>query len=167
LKPLELSGSFVPRCGSIPGKRAAKSAGPCRFWSGISAIRTDTRGWASANLPQPGLNCGSGWTFALFSKTAPTACVCNGWQPRRSSKISSRPLISASKGVGRLIFELHNPIRRLPVQFLDFFRQPFRLLLQFGAFLIQQPGPFRSQFIQHAGLLFAELAKFVFGLSLN
>jgi len=43
-----------------------------------------------------------------------------------------------------------NSIRRLPVQLLDFLRQPFRLLLQFGAFLVEQPGPFRSQFIQHA-----------------
>ena len=40
--------------------------------------------------------------------------------------------------------------RRFAGQLLDFLRQPFRLLLQFGAFLVEQPGPFRSQFIQHA-----------------
>ena len=38
-----------------------------------------------------------------------------------------------------------------PVQLLDFVRQPFRLLLQFGAFLLQQPGPLQCQVIQRAG----------------
>jgi hypothetical protein len=34
-----------------------------------------------------------------------------------------------------------NSNRRFPVQLLDFLRQPFRLLLQFGAFLVEQSGP--------------------------
>lgn len=49
-----------------------------------------------------------------------------------------------------------------PSQFLNFFRQLFRLLLQLHAFLFQQFAPLRCQFLQHTGSLLDDAAQLVF-----
>ena len=46
----------------------------------------------------------------------------------------------------------------IPAQLLDFVRQPARLGFQFRAFLGQQRGPLRRQFLQHARLVLALVA---------
>ena len=53
--------------------------------------------------------------------------------------------------------------RSLPSQLRNFLCQLVRLLLQLPALLFQQLLPFRRQFIQHAGLPLAQLAKLVIG----
>jgi hypothetical protein len=60
-----------------------------------------------------------------------------------------------------------NPGCRLPAQLPDFIRELFRLLVQIGAFLFQQLGSLRCQFIQHARPLLDNSAKLVFGALLQ